>query len=159
MKRLFPGLTLAATLAGVLTTTGTPVTTGALAVSPAAFANSAQAPAARYTAAAGMAQLKGECSLGNVCGTVYNGTNLVVKVTMSWCASRKAPCSNKDIKELKPKKSTHGWGDVDGYLVPDGYKFEVDYQRGPFQDTKSFGPGWHKITDEIVADIESYKKL
>ncbi|MBV9141907.1 MAG: hypothetical protein JO115_13480 [Pseudonocardiales bacterium] len=156
MKRLFSGLTLAAALAGVLTTPGTPVTTGALAVSPVAFANSAQAPAARYTAAADMAKPKGECSFGSVCGTVYNGTNLVVKVTMNWCLAKNGPCGPTDIKELKPKKSTHGWGDVDGYLVPDGYKFKVDYQRGPLHETKSFGPGWHKITDEIVADIQSY---
>jgi hypothetical protein len=156
VKRLFSGLALATALTAVLTTPGTPVMMGALAVTPTAFANSASAPAAKYTAAADMAKPKGECSFDSVCGTVYNGTNLVVKVTMSWCAATKKPCSNKDIKELKPHKSTHGWGDVDGYLVPDGYKFKVDYQRGPFHDTKTFGPGWHKITDEVVADIQSY---
>jgi hypothetical protein len=158
VKRLFSGLTLAATLAGVLTTTGTPVATGALAVSPVAFTNSAPAPAARHTATAGMAQLKGGC-LGSVCGTVYNGTNLVVKVTMNWCLDNHGPCSNKDIKELKPHKSTHGWGDVDGYYVPDGYKFKVEYQRAFSDETEWFGPGWHKITDDNVASIESYKKL
>ncbi|MBV9314897.1 MAG: hypothetical protein JO100_14470 [Pseudonocardia sp.] len=156
MKRLFSGLTLTAALAGALTTMGTPVATGAFAVSPAAFPNSAPAPAASYTTTADMAQLKGGCTFGMICGTVHNGTDLVVKVTMSWCAASKKPCSDKDIKELKPHKSTHGWGDVDGYYVPDGYKFKVKYQRAISDKTKWFGPGWHKITDDNVASIESY---
>jgi hypothetical protein len=67
--------------------------------------------------------------------------------------------SAAEIKELKPhKESTYGWGDVDGYYVPPGYNFKVEYQRAFTDDTKWFGPGWHKITDDTVAEIKSYTR-
>lgn len=57
---------------------------------------------------AGITQAKGGCSIGSICGTVHNGTNMTVKVAMGWCESRKGPCADKEIKELKPHKSTNG---------------------------------------------------
>jgi hypothetical protein len=78
---------------------------------------------------------------------------------MGWCASRNGPCSDKEVEELKPHKTTHGWGDVDGYYVPPGYQFKVEYQRAVTDDTKWFGPGWHKITDDNVAEIKSYRPV
>ena len=77
---------------------------------------------------------------------------------MGWCASRKGPCPDTKIKELKPHKSTHGWGDVDGYLVPDGYKFEVahDLANDSNNYTEWVGQGWHQIHNDDVAEIKKY---
>lgn len=156
MKQLISSLPLAVALAGVLTTAGAPIATGAPAVSPAAFTSSDAVPAvAKSTAMTSMVQAKGGCLPGGICGTVYNGTNMTVKVAMGWCESRKGPCADKEIKELKPHKSTHGWGDVDGYLVPDGYTFNVEHNHGSNHSHEKAGPGWHKIDSADVADIQS----
>lgn len=141
MKRLISGLSLAAALAGVLTATGAPMAAGALTVPPVALTSSAAVPATATSSA--------------VRGTVKNETDLTVKVTNHWCESKNGPCSDKEIKELKPGKSTDSWGeDIDGYQVPTGYKCDVKYDKFVGSEDKSLGAGWHKISDDIVARIK-----
>lgn len=141
MKRLISGLSLAAALAGVLAATGTPMATGALTVAPVALTSSTAVPATAKSSA--------------VRGTVTNKTDLTIKVTNHWCDSKKGPCGENEVKELKAGKSTDGWNeDIDGYQVPTGYKCEVNYDRAVGGDTRSYSAGWHKISDDVVARIK-----
>lgn len=141
MKRLISGLSLAAALAGVLTAAGAPMAAGALTVAPVALTSSAAVPATAKSSA--------------VRGTVTNKTDLTIKVATGWCESKNGPCGAGDIKELKPGRSTNDWGnDIDGYQVPAGHKCEVNYDRAVGGDTKSYGAGWHKISDDVVARIK-----
>lgn len=141
MNRLISGLSLAAALAGVLTATGAPMASDALTVTPVALTSSTAVPATATSSA--------------VRGTVTNKTHLTIKVTNHWCDSKKGPCSENETKKLNPGKSTDNWNqDIDGYQVPTGYKCEVNYDRAVGGDTKSYGAGWHKITNDVVARIK-----
>lgn len=84
-------------------------------------------------------------------GTVVNKSRFDVKITKSWCASVSKPCSNADIKTLKPGKTSSG--DIDGFEVPSGKRYSVEYNKFIGKDRRCVGSGWHKIDNTIVVKI------
>ncbi len=84
-------------------------------------------------------------------GTVANKMSGSVKITRSWCASKHGPCSDKDVVVLKGGQTSKG--DIDGYFVPGGTRYYVEYDKLIGKDKRCVGSGWHKIDDTIVARI------
>ena len=86
-------------------------------------------------------------------GTVVNKIKNSVNITRSWCKQTKGPCSNKDIMSLKPGSTSPKGVDIDGFQVPAGKKYYVEYDKLIGSDKKCVSAGWHKIDDTIVARI------
>ncbi|WP_157368046.1 hypothetical protein [Alloactinosynnema sp. L-07] len=84
-------------------------------------------------------------------GTVANKLKTPVKITRSWCHSTNGPCANKDIVTLKAGGTSKG--DIDGFHVPSGQRYYVEFDKLIGKEKRCVGSGWHKINDTIVARI------
>ncbi|MFI9450056.1 hypothetical protein [Amycolatopsis sp. NPDC052450] len=132
-----------------MTTTGvlaTAIAAATLAMSGTAghaegITSSGSAPAAIHAATFGTA----------VHGTVRNNLSVPVKITTDWCKATKGPCRNSDIRTLKAKSTSSN--DIDGFQVPNGKKYWVEYDALFGTEKRCVGSGWHKISDTTVARI------
>ncbi|WNV83585.1 hypothetical protein [Umezawaea sp. Da 62-37] len=98
----------------------------------------------------------GACEFG-ICGTVVNGLDIPVDIALDWCEWESAPCESRGVHTLAAGSSSDSRIDIDGFRVPDGLRYQVDFTYAFGAETTWLDPGWHKISTDTVAHITTHR--